>query len=95
MSAPARPGWAYLGEEPYFFDHWGRGEGASFRQVIYDYGMWLHPRGEEPTMDNIDEFASDYPPGWYWSGADAAGATIGGGPFGSRDAAMAAAEAAS
>lgn len=93
MSAPgARPGWAYLGEEPYWFDHWGYGEGAGFRQVTYDFGVWHHPQGEEPDMNNVDEFVSDYPPGWYWTGSAGEGAITGGGPFTSRDAAMAAAE---
>jgi hypothetical protein len=94
VSAPARtrPGWTYLGEEPYFFDHWGYGEGASFRQVMYDYGAWQHPRGEEATMDNIGEFTSDYPPGWYWSGAKGSDEIAGGGPFVSREAAQVAAE---
>lgn len=90
----ARLGWSYLGEEPYFFDHWGYGTGASFRQVIYDYGAWQHPRGEEATMENIGEFSSDYPPGWYWSSIDADGHTSGDGPFTSCELAMSAAEAA-
>lgn len=93
MSTPGpRPGWAYLGEEPYWFDHWDYGGGPDFRQVTYDFGAWYHPRAEEPDMDNIREFVSDYPPGWYWTRSVEAGVIMGGGPFTSRDAAMLAAE---
>lgn len=100
MSAlvPERAGWMYLGEEPYFFDHWGYGEGLDFRQIIYDYGAWHHRSGQdiEPDMENIDKFVSDYPPGWYWSGHTAnpsgEGAPTGAGPFSNREAAMLAAE---
>jgi hypothetical protein len=54
--------------EGYDFEMLERSEGGRWAQVVYDCGMAEHPRGEEPTMENIDEFVQVYPAGYYWHG---------------------------
>jgi hypothetical protein len=65
--------WRHLTREEmgdYDFDMTERWVGSRFALVVYDYGVWLHPKGEEATMENAHEFESQYPPGYYWSGGD-------------------------
>ena len=69
---PAKAGgWRRLTRDEmdgYDFEMLERSAGARWAQVVYDYGMALHPRGEEPTMENIGEFVEQYPAGYYWHG---------------------------
>jgi hypothetical protein len=78
--------------EGYDFEMLERSEGGRWAQVVYDYGAAEHPRGEEPTMENIDEFVQMYPAGYYWYGVVQGEPLCGcryGGPFGGLRAAKA------